>query len=74
MKVLHGRHLTLFLDNGMEGRKKSMFQSGLIDLGRERPTQPSSLNTGKVVFDSPSPNIEASSDLAGRETFFIMKT
>jgi hypothetical protein len=65
MEVLHRRHLALFLDNGMEGRKKSMLQSDLIDLRRKRPTQPSSLNTAKVVSNRPSPNIEASSDLTG---------
>jgi hypothetical protein len=65
MEILHRRHLALFLDNGMEGRKKSIFQSGLIDLGSKRPTEPNVLNTVKIVFDGPPPNIEASSNLTG---------
>jgi hypothetical protein len=65
MKILHRRHLSFFLENGMEGREKSMLQSGLIHLGRKRPSQPNLLNAVKIVSDGPSPNIKASSNLTG---------
>jgi hypothetical protein len=74
MEILHRRHLALFLGDGMDEREKPMRQSSLIDLGSKRPTQPNLLNTVKVVSDGPSPDIEASSNLTGGETFLIMKT
>jgi hypothetical protein len=65
MEILHRRQLALFSGDERDGRKKPMFQSGLIDFGRKRPAQPNLLNSVKIVSNGPSPNIEASGNLTG---------
>jgi hypothetical protein len=65
MKILQGRHLTLFLRNTMNGREQPMLQRGLIKLRRKRPTHSCSLSPVKVFSDRTPADIKTLGNLSG---------
>jgi hypothetical protein len=65
MKILQGRHLTLFLRNTMNGREQPMLQRGLIKLQRKRPTHSCSLSPVNVISDRTPANIKTLGNLSG---------
>jgi len=65
MKILRGRHLTLFLRNTMHEREQPVLQRGLIKLRRKRPTHSCSLSPVKVIPDRTPANIKTLGNLSG---------
>jgi len=65
MKILRGRHLTLFLRNSMETRKEPMFQGSFVQFRRKRPTESCPLGSVKVISNRTPANIKTLGNLSG---------